>query len=210
MNPFFLSIWQDLFLKKNQKILFLFFLFLTSFFSASNLFSQTEPFSKITIGLSAARQGNSTLLNEFWNNNFALEGSFESPFYFGEVKTGLVFLPFEGNSVKYPNFKIFYFYLGWDGVLHFYDNFAASFGVSAGSSLMYFHADEIAAFEKTESELAFSTGAKIKYQIAGKFGIFSKIDLIKIFTKNNIDLMLISAGVDFTIDTPKWLESFLK
>lgn len=195
---------------KNQKILFLFFFFFISFFSSPDLFSQTEPFSKITIALSAARQGNSTLLNEFWDNNFALEGSIESPFYFGDVKTGLVFLPFEGNSVKYPNFKIFYFYLGWNGVLHFYKNFSASFGVSAGSSLMYFHEDEIAAFERTESELTFSTGAKIKYQIAGKIGIFSKIDLIKIFTKNNIDLMLVSAGIDFAIDTPNWLENFLK
>jgi len=197
-------------LGKNQKILFLFFFSSISFFSSTDLFSQNEPFSKITIALSAAKQGNSTLINDFWENNFSLEGNLESPFYFGEVKTGLIFIPFTGNSVKYPNFKIFYFYLGWNGVINFYNNFSASFGISAGSSFMYFHADQIAAFEKTESELTFSTGAKIKYQIAGKVGIFSKIDLIKIFTKNNIDLILISAGIDFTIDTPKWLENFLK
>lgn len=178
--------------------------------SHSSLFSQVKPFSKISAGFSAAKQSNSILLNDFWDSGYGFEGSVESPFYFGDIKTGLFFLPFSGVSDNYPDFKIFYVFLGWNGVLNLAENFSASFGISAGSSIIYFHNDEIAAFERTESELTFATGAKIKYQIAGKFGVFSKVDLIKIFTKNHINLMYFSVGVDYTFNSPKWLENFLK
>ncbi|MFH1195469.1 MAG: hypothetical protein V1720_07130 [bacterium] len=180
--------------------------------SAQNLLAQVDelPFSKIKLSLNLCLPTGYNNLQEYWEPGKGFGGAIQIPIYFGDIDIGLQYLPLKGNRNKYPDTKTFFLSVGWLGKINLPLNFSVSAGIKAGSVVMTFKDDTISTFQRNESELGLAGSAKANWEIFYGFGIEAGIDFITIYTHRKIKYYVISGGLSYSFDSPKWLKEFFE
>lgn len=179
------------------------------FFNLESLYAQ-EPFSYFKLGISGTINPNREKFHEYWQPKLGFEGNVESPFHFGNIQTGVLYLPFRGKDVSYPNFESLYIYAGWNVELNLLSRLSWINGFRVGTYRMSFVDYNTNYPERSESELGVGLDSKLSLSPFGNFFIIFSGTYMTIFTAKKIHLVFTSIEIAYRFYSPKWLTDFLK
>lgn len=169
-----------------------------------------SAFKTLSFKINCLTNTNRNLLHQYWQPFIGGEVEVKMPFYAGNISVGLQLFQFKGISEIYPDYLVSYFYMGWGGEYHINSTLSGIIGIRLGSYQMNFDDTDINPTQKVESELASGIDGGINLKINSKWRSHIGIGYITIFTYKKIELLNISLGISYTIDTPSYLKEFLK
>lgn len=192
--------------KCNPRLLPIFLLLFTSILRSQNV---SEAFDYIKLTAEIAESKTSNFFTSIWSIEQGAAGEVEFPFYYGNIKAGLMHTQFFGKSQKNPDFTGSYIFLGWGKEIFLPLSFSIYAGGKAGSFLMNFQDESLNAYERNESELAAGAEGRLNLYITKNFILYGSAEHIAVFTQKKIELLLVKAGISILIDSPNWLKEFL-
>jgi hypothetical protein len=169
-----------------------------------------ESFESMTLGIDCISILNHNTFHQYWDPAIGAKISIETPFYYGDIRSGVELYPFNGKNESFPDFFSAYFFLGWgkyfqvSSGLHWYN------GLRVGSYRMSFDDDEIDETQVVESELGFGFDSGLKLNISSNWAIHGQFYYLVVYTKKHLEFTMFSAGCSYTFDSPQWLKEFLK
>lgn len=170
--------------------------------------SISPPFSKIELTGSVSSDINDDLLSNYWTSGKGIAGAVGMPFYWGSIQVGALLLPFKSKSDRYPDYNSLMIFLGWGRKIKLPLNLDFYAGLKIGTVSMDFNDDTVNTHLKTESELAAGLNFRLDYNFAGNFALNISAEATRIFTHKRIELLLISGGLSYTFNSPKWFKDF--
>ncbi|MCX6152510.1 MAG: hypothetical protein NTX22_18435 [Ignavibacteriales bacterium] len=165
-------------------------------------------FDKLNFGIGISKIREYSISN-FYKPSTGYFGYVSSPFYYGNIQTGVFYFNFKGNELVSPDFKSLYIFLGWGKDIRLPLNITFNSQVRAGPYFTFFKVDSVATEEKNESELALSFNTGINIKMYSNINFKLEADFITIFFHRKIKLFIITAGLNYTINMPLWLKEFL-
>lgn len=168
-----------------------------------------EPFSSIDIRGGLLINSNRNLLHQYWKPGKGFFISADSPFYFGNIEAGIFYIPFKSLTFEIPDYKNYFFFLGFNKAVTLPFNVSFKSGLKLGSSFFKFADDSLTAYESIESEIGIDFFASLKLQFYEGFHLNTSIDYLGIITNRKIQLLFLSAGIGYEFSTPLWMREFL-
>lgn len=194
---------------------------LTLILDFSSAFGQDRAFENLAIGVHIGHPiAGSDLLNS-WKPEPSLQLFLETPFYAGEIETGIRYTRFSNstNFSDFSDFNSFFIYLGWGYDFAISDKLSASPGLRFGNT--FFQYDEAMVytrpnvgweydFDTTESEFAYEINFRTAFRISQSISVHTELTYNRTITFHPISLNYINAGFTYTFDAPKWLKKILR
>jgi hypothetical protein len=177
-----------------------------------SVYAQKEKrdFEKLNITLNYVSNTNRDTFHEYWKSSGGIEALVESPFYYGNIQSGIHISQFSSKQPDIPDFSSMFIYLGWGkDVIHPF-NLIWFNGFRVGMFYMYFNEDEVNDNMKSENELGFSLESRLQHQIMKNWFINLSGYYTAIFTHKRIYHTYIAIGSGYSFTTPKWLREFLE
>lgn len=171
-----------------------------------------EPFNTITIGFNYSENVIENNFHNHWYVEPAFEGYLSTPFYLGNIQTGVRYNYFPIKDANLPYFYGLFYYLQWENEFSLASFLSFSVGGRAGLYSMNFDENEIIVDRHllNESELAIGAVSKLSANIYAGWAVHVTADYNTIFTSEKINLFFIGAGISKTFHSPSWLKDFLK
>ncbi len=199
----------------------LLFFSLIFFASASRVSAQTEAFETISVGAFMSYPVAGGNLLDRWDPNPALHIGLRTPFYAGDLETGLRYTQFV-NAPEYPgysDFKTTFIYLGWGYDFAVSERFRLSPLLRFGTS--FFLYDEAKGypspgagwtydFDTNESEFTYELLLRGEYRLSESFSAHAELTYNRTLTYHPIQLNYVTAGITYTFNTPQWLTKVLR
>lgn len=170
----------------------------------------TKAFSEIVIGGNYVWNGSIGDLDEYWTSDHGVDGFIQTPFYAGDIKISLTYIPFTGNDAYHPDFNSYYINLGWKENLYFSNNMSINVGAKIGSFMMSFQDDTLSTFRNQESEIGLAAEAGFKFGVSSEIDIQINANFLSVFTSRRIKLFNIFAGVSYAFTSPKWMRKIVE
>jgi len=183
---------------------------LLTVFLISNLLgaSAETAFDSLEIGLDYVGNANRNVFHEYWSPGRGINAFIGTPFYYGVVQAGVQGLTFYGRESEISDFRDIYVYLKW-GIpwsLPFKANWFNYIGV--GSHIMILERE--VSYARYENEIGFCLGTSVRYPIYRNMAAYLAGSYNIILTHKKIHLLFLSAGVSYSLVTPRWLKAFLE
>lgn len=176
--------------------------------------SQNQAFSTFTLGVNLIPPPVHNSLADFWEAGYGLEGFVEMPFHWGQVQTGIHYVPYHeiAGNAGIPDFDSFLCYMQWGKELKLPHRLTLFGGVRLGISTMLFGENYLytGSGTVTESEFTGGVNSQIAYQLHDDWRINLAANYFGIFTRKRIRLFFLSLGISLTFNSPKWLVNFIK
>lgn len=164
------------------------------------------PFSTVVFSLSLGTDVLESDFQRYWNTGPTVDIAATTPFYYGDFRTAVRVM--QARSTDLTDIRTAYFYVSWGPSLSIGRSLSGSIEVAVGSFYMLF-ADEAVSYRKSESELAAGLRAGLSGRLHGPLGAQLHLDWQRAFTSTPVDLLVISGGVTYALDSPGWLRRFL-
>ena len=165
-----------------------------------------EPFSTIDVRLSGAAEMSSSSQLEQWSSDYAGSLLLSTPFYAGNLQTGVRIQPFESASSAQPSFWSGFLFLGWHQRWSTSDWLHVETGARVGNFFMAFDEDDVGGV-RNESELATAGVQSIHIEPFDHIGFFVEGSYTKVFTSVRMKFVHLSAGITYRFHTPEWLKA---
>lgn len=179
----------------------------------SNIIAQTkstDAFSRISFNGSYLNNMYSEDLGNFWNAGHGGSFNFATNFYAGEISIGINYLPFSSLENNRPDFKSYYFFLGWSQKIRLISSINVGVGAKLGSFNMIFEDNTLSEFEKNESEFAIGAFTTMELGITDHISIFAGTEITNVFTNKQLKFWNAYSGLTYTINTPSWLKNIFR
>jgi hypothetical protein len=175
----------------------------------SNGLAQTGPFESLDLNLRVASDVNHAAFHDFWNPGLGVEASLAFPFYAGALRIGVQQFHNEpiGAAV---GFRSRYFHGGWDGGLTVAPGLTWRTGVHAGLYHVWFDADTIPEFSRSESEFAVGGRSLLEYALGSRWLVGASADYQLVLTHERIHRVMLGVGLGYRFTSPGWLRDFLR
>jgi hypothetical protein len=174
-----------------------------------NIFAQEKSsdkaFSKIIIGGNYVWNSSMGDIQDYWTTGSGLDGFLQTPFYAGNIKLSLTYLPFEGKDEYHPNFESYYINFGWSENLDLVSGISLNAGAKIGSFMMSFQDDTLNAFRSSESEIGAAAEVGLSFGLSSALDFNISADFLTVFTSRRIKLFNIHAGLSYAFNSPKWM-----
>lgn len=165
-----------------------------------------DGFDSLSVGISAVANVNRNTFHNFWSPDPGAELVLETPFYFGRVQAGALYMYFDAREPEQPDFRALYPFLGWGIQLPLPLSLDWYNGVRLGSYLITF--DTIRG-NRVERELGLGLNSRLGLRLGGAWAIDFSATYSVIFTHERIHLVYLAAGVRRFFRMPAWLREFL-
>jgi len=173
------------------------------------LAGEDDAFKTLTLSLDVAANSNDETFHQYWDPRAGARVELETPFYLGAVQLGLHVNKNDNKRDDVPAFWSSYIYLGWVGQYTWESGVRLSAGALAGNYLMDFGDPALSDVKALESELAIAAVARVAYLFNASWGIRAGAEYRRVYTARRINLVFVSAGVQWQFDSPLWLQEFL-
>jgi len=170
---------------------------------------EESPFEKIKIGIQYTNNFNRNIFHNTWHPSGGIKGFFETPFYFGRTQFGLRIMNFKTKDLNIPEFSSWFVYAGWGVEFKTLRLLKLYTGLNIGSFQMDFEDEDIEEGLVSESELGIEFMVRLSFQILKNANLNIEGSYLRIFTNIKIDLLYVSAGIDYSFSSPDWLKDFL-
>jgi len=186
--------------------------FSSSFPPHSKLYAENtdKTFQSATFRINLVTNINRNTLHQYWNPLLGGEAEIETPFYAGEIRVGLHLYQFNGKTDDYPDYLVGFFYIGWGVEIPLISQLGWFNGIRLGSYQMGFDDTDINPTQRVESELAVGIDTGLNLKLSSRWQGHVGIGYIAVFTQKKIELLNLSVGISYTINSPDWLREFLK
>ena len=180
--------------------------------NSSALFAENpnKTFSSLTFKLNLLTNTNRNTLHQYWSPYLGGEAEVETPFYAGNIQAGLHLFQFNGKQEAYVDYWVTFLYISWGRDISLLSQIKWFNGIRIGSYQMRFDDTEINPTQRVESELAAGFDSRFKIEISSQWSCQLGIGYIVVFTHKKLELMNLSVGVAYMIDSPTWLMEFLR
>ena len=178
------------------------------FFCTQTSGNSPAPFQTLQFSIQIVEPAKANSLHGYWDPERGLEARIITPFYWGEIYAGGQIKSFSGADPSYPDFESIYPFLGWGISLPLPFQFRLHPGFYLGIDRMEF--DTLTGFERTESEVGLTVLVEICKPLSLNWTLRSSIRQESIFTYERIHLLQLSAGLGYTIRTPRAIKKVLE
>ncbi|NGP77734.1 hypothetical protein G3570_13890 [Balneolaceae bacterium YR4-1] len=188
---------------------------------ATLLFAQQKAFETISVGATMGYTISGNELLDSWDSKPSLQLNFRTPFYAGELESGLRYSKFTHSPElpDYSDFRTTYIFLGWGYDFAVSENLFISPLLRFGTKFFHYKNAKrypspsgswFYAFDSNESEFAYELIFRGTYRLSDKFSAYADLSYNRTLTYHPIQLNYLSAGIMYTFDTPNWLRKGLK
>ena len=168
-----------------------------------------NTFNSISIRINAVSNRSTDDLNRYWTGDKGFEGAVQTPFYFGDIQVGIRYIPYKEKEPYYHDFSTFFYFLGWGEELKLPLNCSFYTGIKFGGFGMAFHDDSLTIYQKDETEFAAGINSYFAFMVFKNFQLVFGADYTKVYTHKKIELFLLSGGLSYAFQTPRWLKDIL-
>lgn len=168
-----------------------------------------NTFDTIDFGIQVVSNINREDFHDYWNPQKGINLSAKTPFYFGDVQAGLQVSSFESLKRDVLGFNSFFIFAGWGVTIDFFHRWDWFNGFCVGNELMDF-GKSVSKYSRFESELALSLNSQVAYHVNEKISVNVNASHKIIYTYNKIRLSFVSLGINYSMDTPAWIQDFLE
>lgn len=188
---------------------------------ATSAYAQHEAFETISTGVFAGYTVTGNDLLDNWDSKPSLQFIVRTPFYAGNLETGLRYTRFT-HAPEYPSYSDFrttYIFLGWGYDFTFSEHFRVGPLFRFGTKFFHYAEAKLYpspsgtwnyAFDSSESEFAYELILRGEYHLSEKFSVFADYSYNRTLTYHPIRLNYLSAGIMYTFDSPNWLKKVLR
>lgn len=183
--------------------------------------AQSKAFESISVGAYVGYPvAGGELLNS-WNSEPSLQLSFGTPFYAGELETGVRYTRFSNSEAfpDYSNFDSFFIYMGWGYHFTITDKLSAGPALRFGTTFFKYDEAKIYTrpnvgweydFDTTESEFAYELLFRSVFRISGRIRAHAELTYNRTLTFHPVRLSYISAGFTYRFNSPDWFKKVLR
>lgn len=168
-----------------------------------------SPFDSLNIGVRGLLNVNRNDFHEFWEPGIGGGGFVATPFYFGDVRTGMDVFSYSSITEEIEEYYDWHFYLGWEKRFSLLSRITWDIGFDPGIHYMMFD-NETEEGLRSESEFGVDVTSGLSYSIGKKWFVDVSVNHQLIFTRKRINLTYVSAGISYSLETPGWLREILE
>ena len=177
--------------------------------------NNNDMYDSLEVGLLYNINTNRNSFHNYWNQNWSFETFFSTPFYRGQLQTGIILNSFRSHNIQFVDFKTIYLYFGWGINLKFPFQVHCTPSINIGNVMMFFerpsNRPNIPKYiYDLEEELAVRLNFGFSYPISGNLFYRLSFSYKVIYINKKIELNLLSTGISYSFDMPEWLKVFLK
>jgi len=195
-----------------------FFLSVASGVAAQSLASAPDrAFFDVNSSFSVA----DNFFTETWNPSPVIHLNLRFPFYAGQVESGARYIRFKGDAPTPTDsdFHSIFVHLGWSYPIDITARYQIAPVLLFGNNIMLFDESEVFTnqsgtemfvTDKNENEFAYELALRNQFQISSDWFIHATISYNRTLTFFPLSVTLVSAGVSYSFDTPRWLKKAFK
>ncbi|MFC1620024.1 hypothetical protein ACFL45_08765 [Candidatus Neomarinimicrobiota bacterium] len=166
-----------------------------------------NAFNSLSLGFDYMTNVNRDDFHQYWHPGTGVNGSIETPFYWGNVRVGCQITAYQARTIDVPSFPSAYVYLGWGLETFLFRRIAVVGGIQLGYDVMVF--DTVNKL-LVESEMQTGWYAGIIRELSEKWDVHLTFHDQVLLTNKHIYRDFFAAGIGYSIETPKWLLYFLE
>jgi hypothetical protein len=192
---------------------FIFFLVTTLLFIFSPIQgSNIHAYDSLEVGILYDVNINRNSFHHYWNQNWGFELFVSTPFYWGQLHTGLVVNSFDSRDIRFVNFTTYFLYFGWGVSCKLPCKFNGFSAIHLGNVMMQFHPGSKTpdVIYDPEDEFALRLSCGLSYPLHKNLYYKLNIHYHITYLNKRIELNILSTGVSYYFNTPKWLKEFLQ
>ncbi len=191
--------------------------------------STRGAFETMTIHVGGATNFNRTAFHRFWQPGQGGDVTIQTPFYAGQVETGLALHQYAAATDDVPAFDAMQMHVGWSLPVTLSPRLQWQTGFRLGNYYMRFGdavqnghvgcdlggikrcGDDAATIGgDSESEFFMGLHTRLQVRMAPTWSVHTGAYLMNAYTHERIRLVYFSAGISYTVQTPDWLQVFLR
>lgn len=169
-----------------------------------------EPFSRIAVSVEGSVRVNRDGLNEYWSAGAGSLVRVAAPFYVGSAALTVRRAPFRPVVADVYDMDMIIVAAEWNGDVDLGRGTQASAGVQVGNATIDFHLEESRLFLIQESEFLAGGQAALRVHLGRGIGAVVSMSHQRLFTHIPVHLTYAGAGLEYSFDTPRWLEEVLR
>jgi len=171
-----------------------------------------RAYQSVSVQAGATTNVNRTRLHDDWQPGGGAEAVVAVPFYAGHLEAVAAYHRYQPRgSADVPAFDAFLLQLGWGLEQPLTSWISAQAGVRVGNHRMAFDVNgDLERAEMTENELVTALKGQVVFDVTDRWSLLAAGSYQRTFTRIRMDLVYTTVGVRYTLDSPSWLQIFLR
>lgn len=179
-----------------------------------NSVAAQEAFSKVGLTFTAHQHLGNTDFTRKWTPRAGLGAEITTPYYSGNIETGLRVFRFDQFSFENSGFYSYMIFVGWNYRYATSDNLFLVPGVRLGNNFIVHDEDKIYGgeyrFPRKESEIFYEVQLRIEYDISNRFGFYISTSYNRTLFNIPFSAFYGTAGLSLSLQSPEWLKQSLR
>ena len=142
-----------------------------------------------------------------WQSAYGITFAATTPFYFGEMETGLTLHRYSAVRRDTPSFNAFFTFAGWGAGYTAPRAFSWYAGLRTGIYHMIFD-EEVG--DEEEKEFSFALVSRIDLHLSQTVRLFVEGHVMRTYTLPRLDTAGLTGGIGLRLRNPDWLRAMLK
>jgi hypothetical protein len=186
----------------------IFLLIIWSHLQAAN----NDSYHSFQLGLLYHNNINKNSFHHYWKHKWGLEIFTATPFYWGQLQTGLVVSSYKKKIDQWVNFNTYFLYFGWGIDWRLTNKLLFFTEINLGNTIMKFYPPKRTLEYIYDPEEEFSTRVACGLTIPFYKNLHYRVTVSYLVTYLNkkMELTFLSTGITYLFETPRWLIEFLK
>jgi hypothetical protein len=184
-----------------------------SIFFAPQFLSAQTPFSSLKITLSGNHIFQGDGITESWNPTPAASLDIRTPYFKGELETGVRYLRFNEKDFDESGFQSTFIFAGWSNPISVSNTLTFSPGFRIGVTYLYQDYEKDYSgyrFDRDESEFSWELQLRTEYSIGPDWNLHITTAYNRTLLHFPMNLWYVSGGITHRLQSPQWLKSLLK
>ena len=146
---------------------------------------------------------------EHWRRGSGITFAAATPFYFGEMETGLTLHRYPSSDRDTPSFEAWFVFAGWGAGYSAPRVFSWYAGLRTGIYHMDFDEDTFPGVRK-ESEFSLALVSRIDLHVSQTIRLFVEGHVMRTYTLPRFDTAGLAGGIGLRFRNPDWLRALLE
>ena len=168
-----------------------------------------EPFSHIALRGSMTPNVRHNASYRHWQRGSGVTFAAATPFYFGEMETGLALHRYPSSDRDTPSFEAWFVFAGWGAGYSAPRVFSWYAGLRTGIYYMDFDEDTFPGVRE-ESEFSLALVSRIDLHLSQTARLFVEGHVMRTYTLPRFDTAGLTGGIGLRFRSPAWLRALLE
>jgi hypothetical protein len=172
-------------------------------------YGQGRSFEWIEVSAGLTGDAGRSTYQSYWQRGYGGELSVATPLFAGQAEAGAALHRYATRLERIPRFDAFFAFAGWGVALAPSPHVGWYNGFRLGNYHMRFD-EETFTGVRNESELAIALQSRLDLSPVRGWTLFGSVTLQQVYTYIRLRQVYVTAGLRHRMDSPRWLEAFLR